>query len=78
MSAVPCDACGGKRLSKESLAVTVGGKNISDFCDLSVVDALAFLDTLTLTPREEMIAGGGFEGNSFTSRLFAQRGVSNI
>uniref|UniRef100_UPI003A8EEECD excinuclease ABC subunit UvrA n=1 Tax=Hominenteromicrobium sp. TaxID=3073581 RepID=UPI003A8EEECD len=47
---------GGKRLSKESLAVTVGGKNISDFCDLSVVDALAFLDTLTLTPREEMIA----------------------
>ena len=56
MSAVPCDACGGKRLSKESLAVTVGGKNISDFCDLSVVDALAFLDTLTLTPREEMIA----------------------
>ena len=56
MSAVPCDACGGKRLSKESLAVTVGGKTISDFCDLSVVDALAFLDTLTLTPREEMIA----------------------
>ena len=56
MSAVPCDAWGGKRLSKESLAVTVGGKNISDFCDLSVVDALAFLDTLTLTPREEMIA----------------------
>ncbi len=56
MSAVPCDACGGKRLSKESLAVTVGGKNISDFCDLSVVDALAFLDALTLTPREEMIA----------------------
>ena len=56
MSAVPSDACGGKRLSKESLAVTVGGKNISDFCDLSVVDALAFLDTLTLTPREEMIA----------------------
>lgn len=41
---------------QESLAVTVGGKNISDFCDLSVVDALAFLDTLTLTPREEMIA----------------------
>ena len=33
----------------------MGGKNISDFCDLSVVDALAFLDTLTLTPREEQV-----------------------
>ena len=35
MSAVPCDACKGKRLSPESLAVTVGGMNISSFCDMS-------------------------------------------
>ena len=56
MSAVPCDACGGRRLSPVSLAVTVGGINISEFCDKSVKDALQFLDTLTLTPKESMIA----------------------
>ena len=56
MNAVPCDSCHGQRLSKESLAVTVGGINIAEFCDMSVIDALSFLDTLTLTPREQMIA----------------------
>lgn len=56
MSAVPCSECHGQRLSKESLSVTVGGINISAFCDKSVTEALSFLDTLTLTPRESMIA----------------------
>ena len=56
MSAVPCDACRGKRLSPESLAVTVGGKNISELCELSVVDALDFINNLKLTERESMIA----------------------
>lgn len=56
MSAVPCDACKGKRLSPESLAVTVGGKNISEFCDMSIVDALDFVNGLELTPREHQIA----------------------
>ena len=56
MSAVPCDACEGKRLSPESLAVTVGGKNISEFCDMSVVDALDFIEGLQLTAREAQIA----------------------
>lgn len=56
MSAVPCDACRGRRLSPESLSVTVGGKNISELCDMSVVDALDFIDKLELSPRDQMIA----------------------
>ncbi len=56
MNAVPCDACQGKRLSPESLAVTVGGVNIADFCDKSVTEALEFVDALELTEREKLIA----------------------
>ncbi len=56
MSAIPCDACHGKRLSPISLAVTVGGINISDFCDKSVSEALDFIDHLQLTERETLIA----------------------
>ena len=56
MSAVPCDACHGQRLSPESLAVTVGGINISAFCDKSVTEALKFIQSLELTQREQMIA----------------------
>ena len=56
MSAIPCDACHGKRLSPVSLAVTVGGLNIADFCDLSVSDEIQFLDRLKLTERENTIA----------------------
>ncbi|WP_369297756.1 excinuclease ABC subunit UvrA [uncultured Neglectibacter sp.] len=56
MSAVPCDECHGKRLSAESLAVTVGGINIADFCDKSVTEALEFVEALELTDREKLIA----------------------
>ena len=56
MSAVPCDECHGKRLSAESLAVTVGGINIADLCDKSVTEALEFFDALELTERERLIA----------------------
>ncbi len=56
MSSVLCPDCHGDRLRPEYLAVTVGGKNISDFCKMSVTDALKFLDQLTLTPREQMIS----------------------
>ena len=59
MSNVPCPSCHGDRLKKEILAVTVGGINISDFCKMSVTDALAFLDQLQpqLSQRDGMIAG---------------------
>lgn len=55
MTEIPCDECNGDRLSKESLAVTVGGLNIADFCKLSVVDALEFVSNLTLTEKEAII-----------------------
>lgn len=55
MTEIPCDECKGDRLSAESLAVTVGGVNISDFCKMSVVDAINFVKGLTLTEKEQII-----------------------
>ncbi|MET0017795.1 excinuclease ABC subunit UvrA [Oscillibacter sp.] len=56
MSAQPCPDCRGDRLSPVVLGVTVGGKNISDFCKLTILQTRAFIDSLTLTPSEEKIA----------------------
>ncbi len=56
MSECPCPACQGKRLKREALAVTVGGISIHDFCEKPVDEALAFLDTVVLTPTQSMIA----------------------
>ncbi len=56
MSETPCPACKGRRLKDSALAVTVGGMNISEFTDLSVVKALAFIDSLELTAKERLIA----------------------
>ncbi len=56
MSAHPCPDCGGKRLKPESLAVTVGGINIDAFTHFSILEALDFLDHLTLSGQEAMIA----------------------
>ena len=56
MSSVPCDGCGGHRLSPESLAVTVGGINISEFCRKSIIDALHFTGDVALSKRDLMIA----------------------
>jgi len=53
---IPCPVCDGKRLKPEVLAVTVSGMNISDVCELSLVDAHAFMDELVLTSREAKIA----------------------
>lgn len=55
MAEIPCDLCHGDRLSAESLAVTVGGLNIADFCKMSVVDALDFVGQLKLTEKERII-----------------------
>ena len=56
MSSVDCPDCHGARLKPESLAVTVGGKNIYEVCQLSVVKLLEFLEQLTLSEREQAIA----------------------
>ena len=52
----PCPDCKGKRLSPLVLAVTVGGKSISEFCDLSVGEALDFINALSLDETEQTIA----------------------
>lgn len=56
MSQTPCPACNGTRLKPETLAVTVGGKNISQVTQLSVVESIEFFSSLKLTDREKMIA----------------------
>ncbi len=55
MSEVECPVCRGRRLRDEYLAVTVGGKNISDLTDLSVKDGLSFFNGLELTQHENYI-----------------------
>lgn len=56
MVSMPCDECHGKRLKKEALAVTVGGLNIADLCDLSVVKMNDFISSLDLTETQQIIA----------------------
>ena len=56
MSETPCPACQGMRLKKTALAVTVGGMNIADFCNLSVFKALEFIESLELSEKDQMIA----------------------
>ena len=51
-----CPVCHGKRLKKEALAVTVGGKNIAEVCDMPVRDIAAFLSGIALTPTQHAIA----------------------
>ena len=55
MSFRPCPVCNGARLKPEVLAVTVGGKNIHEFTQMSVTRALEFLDQLELTETEQLI-----------------------
>ena len=55
MTEVNCPECDGQRLNKASLSVTVGGVNISELSDFSVVECLEFLNNLELTERENMI-----------------------
>ena len=51
-----CPECKGKRLRKESLAVTIGGKNIIELTDMSVVEALKFVNTLELSEKDKIIS----------------------
>ena len=56
MSQCPCPTCKGRRLKKESLAVTVGGLDIDAYCRKSVNDALDFVEGLELNETQTMIA----------------------
>ena len=55
MRITPCSECGGKRLKKESLAVTVGDKNIAELCEYSIRDLKEFVDELHLTDMQMQI-----------------------
>ena len=52
---IPCHACNGGRLNPTILSVTVGGKNIHEFCSLPITDALAFIENITFTESEKVI-----------------------
>jgi excinuclease ABC subunit A len=56
MREVPCPSCEGARLKPESLAVTVGGRNINELCSLSISRAAEAIADLELSERERMIA----------------------
>ena len=55
MKITPCEVCKGQRLKATSLAVTVGGINIFQMTDMSIVKLKAFLDNLTLSPMQQTI-----------------------
>ncbi|MCL2018377.1 MAG: excinuclease ABC subunit UvrA [Oscillospiraceae bacterium] len=57
MSDVLCPSCKGERLNKAALSVTVAGINISDYCKMSIDEALNFSRNSVLSPREMLIAG---------------------
>ena len=56
MREVPCGTCDGARLKPEVLAVTIGGKNIAEICELSINDCAEFLKQIQLNKREAQIA----------------------
>lgn len=56
MSDTPCPKCSGARLKEEALAVTVGEKNIFEFCNMSINDELKFIENLRLSEKNEIIA----------------------
>ena len=55
MTLIPCESCGGKRLKPESLAVTIGDKNIYDVTEYSVDQLRDYLANTELTDRQTMI-----------------------
>ena len=71
MAHVPCPLCKGKRLKKESLAVTVCGKNIAELSDMPVYKAKEFIDSMELTSSQAMIA------QQITRELDARLGFLN-
>ena len=58
MTITPCDVCDGQRLKRESLAVTVAGKNIYEITTMSIEKLSAFLESIELTDRQQFIGGG--------------------
>ncbi len=76
MSARPCPACKGARLKPESLSVTIGGRNIVQVGDFSIINALTYFDALTA---ESVVYGSnGTNGSNGNSRNGKTRGQVNL
>ncbi len=73
MAQKECEACGGRRLKPEVLAVTVGGKNIHEVASLSVLDSISFFSTLELSTTQRAIARQILK--ELASRLFFMKNV---
>ena len=87
MSARECPDCHGRRLKPTSLAVTVGGVNIGDFCEKSIREELDFIKEMQLTQQEHRIGDGilkeiknrlGFLKNVGLDYLTLSRGASTL
>ena len=87
MSAEPCEACAGRRLKAEALAVKVGGRAIDEVASDTIAESIAFFETLRLTPREREIAGKilmeirdrlGFLANVGIGYLNLSRGAASL
>ena len=87
MAHIPCPDCKGKRLKPTSLAVTVGGINIADLCEMNVKRSREFLKNLSLTPTQQTIAAAilkeldarlGFLVNVGLNYLTLSRGAATL
>ena len=75
---IPCATCGGKRLRPEILAVTVGGRNIHEVCELSAADSLAFFDGLALSERDATIGSAIVKEISARLRFLVDVGLDYL
>ena len=78
MSTIVCPDCGGDRLKKEVLAVTVGGRSIAEVSRLSVREAHAFFDALELNKRERFIARQIFKEITERLRFLSDVGLNYL
>ncbi len=78
MSESPCKECGGARLKKEALSVRLAGKNISEVTAMSVRDARAFFQAVTLTERERHIAAQALKEVNARLRFLDDVGLSYL
>ena len=69
MTITPCDVCDGQRLKRESLAVTVAGKNIYEITTMSIEKLADFLESIELTDRQQFIGGDGLVSKGVENTL---------
>ena len=78
MSIIPCEECKGMRLKKESLAVTVGDRNIYEITNLSVDKLLDFIENMELTPKQRFVGKQILEQTTLRVRFLKDVGLSYL